>query len=145
MAEIKKFSLVKPTTDTPFAIDFEWWKTHDNNWRVFLIGYLCAEHASVYSDKNEDELMDWVDIETGEVQTVDGLLHVVITHCSKQPDFLNNNTALVDSVFRTLLANNNKMMTPSELAEPTGKPAEVILRTLAGPQVYKGIRPIHNL
>ena len=41
MQEIKKkFSLVKPSIETPFHIDFEWWKETDSNWRVFLFDFL---------------------------------------------------------------------------------------------------------
>jgi len=143
MVETKKFSLVKPTVDTPFAIDFEWWKNYDNNWRVFLQSCLCADHQMLFSQSNEIDLIDWVDPDTAEIQTVDGLQHTLISHCSKQPGFLSDHTTLVDSVFKLFVANNNSPLTPSQLAVQTGKSADTILRTLAGPQIYKGIRPCH--
>jgi len=143
MVEPKKFSLVKPTVDTPFAIDFDWWKNYDNNWRVFLQSCLCSEHQALFSQSNEIDLIDWVDPETAEIQTVDGLQHTLIAHCSKQPGFLSDHTTLVDSVFKLFVANNNSPLTPSQLAVQTGKSADTILRTLAGPQIYKGIRPCH--
>jgi hypothetical protein len=65
----------------------------------------------------------------------------LITHCAKQPEFLTEHTTLVDAVFRTLLANGNMPMSPNELAKHLGRPAETILRTLAGNTVYKGLRP----
>ena len=141
MIEAKHFSLVKPTIDTPFYIDFDWWKQHDNNWRVFLRSCLCPEHQQAFSDLESNVSIDWVDAQTAEVQSVDGLQHILITHCAKQPDFLTEHTTLVDAVFRALLANGNVPMSPVDLAAQTGKPAEMILRTLAGGQVYKGIRP----
>lgn len=144
MVETKRFSLVKPTVKTPFHIDFDWWKQHDNNWRVYLHSCLCAEHQQAFADLKEDTQVDWVDPETAEVQSVDGLQHVLITHCAKQSDFLTNYTTMVDAVFRTLLANGNTPLTPIELAEATNRPAEKILLTLAGPTVYKGLRPVHN-
>lgn len=144
MIETKRFSLVKPTLKTPFHIDFDWWMQHDNNWRVYLRAMLCSEHQEAFQDIDEETKIDWVDAETAEVTSVDGLQHVLITHCAKQPEFLNANTTLVDSVFRTLLVHGNTPMTPYELSEAIGKPADTILRTLAGPQVYKGIRPVHG-
>ena len=41
--EVKRFSLVKPTLQTPFHIDFEWWKQSDRSWRIYLRGYLSPE------------------------------------------------------------------------------------------------------
>ena len=75
------------------------------------------------------------------MQEVDGLQHVLMTHCAKREGFLTEHTTMVDAVFRTLLANGNAPMTPGELSARLGRPAEMILRTLSGPQVYKGIRP----
>lgn len=144
MIDAKRFSLVKPTLDTPFSIDFDWWKQHDNNWRVFLFSFLCAEHQASFSESRNDIAIDWVDPETAEVRTVDGLQHVLMSHCARQSDFLSNTSALVDSVFRTLLAHGNEPMTPVELGKEINRPAETILRTLSGMQVYKGIRPRHG-
>lgn len=144
MIETKRFSLVKPTINTPFHIDFDWWKQHDNNYRVYLHDILCDEHQAAFTDVDQETTVDWVDPETAEVQSVDGLQHVLITHCAQQPDFLSANTTLVDGVFRTLLANGNAPMTPVQLSQAINRPADTILRTLAGPQVYKGLRPIHQ-
>ena len=141
MTEGKRFSLIKPTTNTPFHVDFAWWKQHDNDWRVYLRDVLCPEHQKAYADLSSDQNIDFVDPDTAEVQEVDGLQHVLMTHCAKREGFLTEHTAMVDAVFRTLLANGNAPMTPSELSAKLGRPAEMILRTLSGPQVYKGIRP----
>lgn len=141
MTEVRRHSLVKPTLQTPFCIDFDWWKQHDNNWRIYLYSYLCPAHQQAFADSQEDTQVDWVDPETAEVRTVDGLQHVLMSHCARQPDFLSSTTALVDGVFRVLLANGNDPMTPIQLAEAINRPAETILRTLSGMQVYKGIRP----
>lgn len=144
MIEGRKFSLVRPTVDTHFHIDFDWWMKNDNNWRVYLHDCLCSEHQAAYSNYEESEMVDWVDPNTAEVQSVDGLQHILMTHCAKQPDFLNNTSSLVDAVFRVLLADGNQPLTPKELAEKVNRPAETILRTLAGPVVYKGLRPLKS-
>lgn len=144
MSNIKRTSLIKPTPQTAFHIDFRWWKQHDNNWRVHLISCLCKDHKVAYSQLGENQWLDWVDPETAEVQLVDELQHTLMTHCAKQPDFLTNQTTLVDAVFRVFISNGNSPLTPVQLAEIIGKPAETILRTFSGPKVYKGIRPVIN-
>jgi len=138
----KRRSLIKPKVTTPFKIDFEWWKKHDRDWRVYLRGFLCDEHKALFESTENDEIIDWVDPKTGEVTQVDALFHTLMTHCAKQVDFLNSKMALVDSVFRILLANGNRPMTPEELGDRTNRPASTILRTLSGIRVYKGIRPV---
>lgn len=138
----KRRSLIKPKETTPFKIDFEWWKKHDRDWRVYLRGFLCDEHKTLYESTENDEIIDWVDPKTGEVTQVDALFHTLISHCAKQENFLNSRMALVDSVFRILLANGNRPMTPEELGDRMNRPALTILRTLSGIRVYKGIRPV---
>jgi hypothetical protein len=99
------------------------------------------DHQKTFSEHNENVDIDFVDMETGIVRTVDGLQNVLMNHCARQPDFITDNTALVDAVFRVFLANGNRPMSPLELEQEIGRPANTILRTLAGARVYKGIRP----
>ena len=139
---LKRSSLIKPIITSPFKIDFDWWKNHDRDWRVYLRSFLCEEHQVLFEDLENDEVIDWVDQKTAEVSQVDGLLHVLITHCAKQDSFLTNRMALVDSVFRLLLSNGNQPMTSEELGKVLNRPPTTILRTLSGFRVYKGIRPI---
>ena len=87
------------------------------------------------------EAIDWVDPVTAEVKPVDGIQNALMTHCVKQPDFLTSQTALVEAVFRLFLTNGNNPMSSRDLGERLNRPAETILRTLAGARVYKGIRP----
>ena len=138
----RPFSLIKPTVDTPFHINFNWWKQHDNNWRIFLHSCLCSEHQNVFNNIDSGANIDIVDPDTAEVLSVDGLLHTLASHCARQPEFITPNTTLVNAVFRTLLAGGNTPTSPRQLAEILGKPATTILRTLAGHVVYKGIRPV---
>lgn len=141
MSEPKKFSIIKPTLDSPFQIDFDWWKTNENDWRIFLIDYLCPEHKELFQNADTEKLIDWVDKDTGEVHSLDGIQHTLIAHCAKEPGFVSINTALVDAVFRTFLANENKPLSPNELSILIQQPASKILLTFSGIQVYKGIRP----
>jgi hypothetical protein len=139
--EIKRFSLVKPTLQTKFHIDFDWWGQNDNDWRVHLRSLLCATHQQAFSEAAGDEMIDWVDLETAEVQRVNGLRNALISHCAKQEGFITDHTTMVDAVFRVFLANGNVPLTPVDLAERLGRPPEMILRTLSGGHVYLGLRP----
>ncbi len=141
MTEIKRISLVKPTIQTPFKIDFDWWQQNDRDWRVYLRNYLCPEHQAAFAKVDIFDEVDWVDPETAEVQRVEGLQHILITHCAKDISFITMQSTLVDSVFRLFLANGNTPLTPEQMSEELGRDASIILRTLSGPRVYKGIRP----
>jgi len=134
-------TLVKPTPDTPFHIDYDWWERKGLHIGVELQTHLCQEHRVVFSEYFDMEIIDWVDEKTGEVTQVDGLQHVLQVHCSKQPGYIHEHLPLVDAVFRVFLANGNTPLTCRELGSITDHPPEKILRTLAGRQVYKGIRP----
>ena len=141
MNETKMTSLIKPTIQTPFHVDFDWWRATDNNWHVALQGLLCPEHQEAFATLPEGQLIDWIDPETAEVRQLDGLQHTIISHCARQADFLNEHTALVEGVFRLLLANGNTPIAAEELGRRLNRPADTILKTIAGVRVYKGIRP----
>jgi hypothetical protein len=141
MAAGKRLSLIKPTVNTPFHIDFEWWKKNERDWHVYLRSLLCAEHQEAFAGMEEGEAIDWVDPQTAEVKPVEGIQNALMTHCVKQPDFLTEQTAMVEAVFRLFLTNGNIPMTAQELGGKLHRPPDTILRTLAGPRVYKGLRP----
>lgn len=140
-SELRRHSFIKPTLQTPFCIDFEWWKNHDTNWKIHLQSCLCEEHRKVFEDLDMVETIDWIDPETAEVHSVDGLQHILMSHCARQPEFIDRFTTVVDAIFRVFLANGNTALSSEELAERTGKSANSILQILSGRRVYKGIRP----
>jgi len=135
-------SLLKPTARTPFHIDFEWWKQNENDWHVFLRSLLCPDHQEAFANIEEGEMIDWVDPQTAEVRQVDGIQHALMSHCALQPDFASARTALVEAVFRTFIVNGNTPMSAEELGKKLERPADTILRTIAGPRVYRGLRPV---
>jgi hypothetical protein len=137
-------TLVKPTLDTPFHIDYEWWKRKGLHISVELRTHLCPEHRKVFGEHFDTEKIDWVDKQTGEVTQVD-LQHILRVHCSKQPGYINEHLSLIDAIFRVFLANGNTPSTCEELSNIIGHPPEKILRTLAGRRVYKGIRPVQKV
>lgn len=133
---------VKPTVDTKFHIDAEWWEEKGHNFRVHLLSHLCRECQERYKNYEEAELIDWIDADTGEVSQVDGLWHSLRVCCSKKPEYVNELTPMTTAIFRTFLANGNDPLTPTELAERLGRPADSILRTIGGLRVYNGIKPV---
>jgi hypothetical protein len=141
MNEVKKISLIKPTLQTPFHIDFDWWRANDNNWHIALQSLLCPEHQEAYINLPEGQMIDWVDPGSAEVRQLDGIQNALISHCAKQPGFLDEHTALVDAIFRVLLANGNTPMSVEELGKHLNRPPAIILKTIAGPRIYKGLKP----
>lgn len=140
----QRFSIVKPALSTPFHIDFDWWKINDSNWRVFLYDFLCEFHREAFKDYPSDIIIDAVDPVTAEVHQEDGLLYTLMTHCAKQPEFIQPNATLVSLIFRIFLSNGNKPLNAEQLSKISNRPANTILVTLTGKQIYKGIRPIQN-
>jgi len=132
---------VRPTLDTKFHIDREYWERADRDLQVYLRSHLCEEHKDAFAEFESDAMVDYVDPTTAEVTRVVGIQHVLITHCSQQPDYLTQKTTLVNAVFRVFLANGNQPLTPVELGEKLERRPDTILKTLSGARVYKGIRP----
>jgi len=135
--------VVKPTLDTPLNIDYGWWDRNDLDIGIELRAHLCKEHKQAFGRSvGAEEKIDWIDKQTGEVRRVNGLQHVLHIHCSKQPDYINDDLSLVDAVFRVFLARGNKPLSARELGSVTGRYPERILRTLTGRRIYKGICPV---
>lgn len=135
---------VRPTVETKFHIDFDWWETSGRNFRVHLLSHLCQECQGRFENHEEAQHIDWVDEETAEVTRVDGLWHSLRVCCSQKSDYVSETTPLATAVFRTFLANGNEPLSPVELADRLGRPAETILRTIGGLRIYNGIKPISS-
>jgi hypothetical protein len=132
---------IKPTLDTKFHIDYAWWDREERELRVYLLSHLPPDQRKLFAQYKDTEEVDWIDPETAEVHKVDALQRALQEN-SQDPDFITAQTSLVDAVFRVFLANNNTPLTPIELGEQIGRPPRTILRTLAGANVYKGLRPV---
>jgi hypothetical protein len=135
---------MRPTVDTKFHIDFDWWEEKERNFRLHLLSHLCSDCQSRYKDHREAELIDWVDADTAEVTKVDGLWHSLRICCSQRPDYVDELTPLTTAVFRTFLANGNEPLSPVELQDRLRRPADTILRTIGGVRVYHGIKPVKD-
>lgn len=138
----KHLSRVRPTIDTPFHINRRWWEQAGRDVRVELWHHLCPEHQAAFADRLDIGTIDWVDPNTAEVTQMDGLEHLIREHCGQQEGYQQPELPMVDAVFRVFLANGNQPLAPRELAVLIGRPAETILRTLAGREVYKGLQAV---
>lgn len=132
--------LIKPTLDTKFYIDYSWWDRNPEDLRIYLLSHVLPEQRERLQESEENSVIDYIDPETGEVSQVDEL-NLAIKLAAADPNFINPQTSLVDSVFRVFLANGNQPLTPRELAEETDRNATTILKTFSSTRIYKGIRP----
>lgn len=133
---------VKPTLDTKFHIDYNWWKREDRDLRAYLISHLLPEQRTRFEgNQGESDVVDWIDPDTAEVRRVDALQQA-LTKAAADPQYITDHTTLVDAVFRIFLANGNKALSPNELNERINRNPNTILKTLAGATVYKGLRPL---
>lgn len=140
--KVKAPTLKRPTEDTRFYIDYDWWERSNLDLKTYLYSRLdIDEDLQLDSDMEKVDLIDQL---TGEVRQVDGFQYVLQTYFSKLPQDFASRTSLVDAVFCVLLANANQPMTAREIAERLQRQPEVVLRTLGGPQVYQGIRPLFD-
>jgi hypothetical protein len=139
---------VRPTLNTKYHIDFDWWAEQGLNFRSYLSSQLCDECKPKYADARAAELVDWVDPVTAEVKRVDALWQALKSCCSTRADYIAETTPLTTAIFRMFLANDNTPLSPAELAENLAKrgsrrySAEDILRTLSRGPIYRGIKPV---
>jgi hypothetical protein len=133
-------ALKRPTAETRFYIDYDWWERSNLDLKTYI--YTRLHVGDDLQLETEGENVDLIDPATGEVRQVDAFEYVLQAYFSKQPEDFAARTSMVDAVFSVLLANANEPMTAQEIAEKLQRPTETVLRTLAGPQVYQGIRPI---
>lgn len=134
---------VKPTLDTKFHIDFNWWQQKGQNLRSQLQSHACEEALKQFAEYEPEQTFDWIAPDTGEVFQVNLLWYLVHKHCREQPDFINQLTPLTTAIFRAFIANNNSPLTPVEIYQQIQKKSpEVILRTIGARRIYQGIRPV---
>jgi hypothetical protein len=138
-----KFStLLKPTVDTQFHIDYEWWERSDKDLRQTMIAQLPAglrDHVATQAGNNS--LVDYIDPVTAEVTQLDDLSFALRTAATHE-DYITPQASVIDSIFRLFLANGNQPLTVTELGERLERPPQTILKMLSGREIYYGIRPV---
>ncbi len=137
-----KFStLIKPTLDTQFHIDYEWWERSDKDLRQFKIAQLPAALRDRVTSQPDENTVDFIDPVTAEVTQMDEL-SLALRMAAAEPDYITLQASAIDSIFRVFLANGNQPLTANELGERLDRPAQTILKMLSGREIYYGIRPV---
>jgi len=138
--KLKTSALKRVTPETRFYIDYEWWDKSELDLKSYITTRLSLdEEINLESEREE---VDLVDANTGEVVKVDGFQYLIQTYFEQLPEDFATRTSLVDAVFCVLLANANQPMTANEIAEKVDRPTATIIKTIGGPKIYQGIRPI---
>src|SRR5258706_6691581 len=140
MVEGKRPSLVKPSVNSLFHVDFDWWQKTERDWHVYLRTLLCPEHQEAFANVEQVQSIDWVDPVTAEVKLVDGVQNTLMMHCVKQPGFLTAQTALVEAVFRLFFPNGNVPLSSQDLGDKLKRPPATVLHPLVEVPGYNGIR-----
>ena len=134
---------LRPTAETKFHIDFSWWEKQNKDIRVFMRDVLCPECREAVASLPDGETVDMIDPETAEVTQVDVTWECIRACCGLKPDYITSDAPLLDSIFRTFLANGNKPLSILTLHELLDKrPPDTILRMLTKGRIYMGIRPV---
>ncbi len=134
--------LIKPSVETKFYIDYEWWEQSRDDLQIYLLTHVAPDQQKALERSEPGVMYDYVDPSTGEVFQMDAL-GLAIRESAKRDDFITGHIGLIDSVFRALLVNGNAPLNALELAALTGRNASTILKTIGGVRIYRGIRPHH--
>lgn len=135
--------LVKPTMQTRFSVDADWWENNKQDLTQHLIN-ICKDLDYALEEPSDDDadMFDWINPSTGQVSQVNRFFYHYLSYCGCHDEYLTERLSLVESLFRALMGAGNQPMTAPELAEATGRPAVKILQTLSGRRTYKGIRAV---
>ena len=136
-------SLTKPSVDSRFHLDLEWWEAQGRNLRIELLSHLCRECMDGFASYLNSEMVDWVDPEIGEVRRVDGLWHSLQSCCCQKGSFLSADTSLATAIFRLFVANGNQPLSAVEIWQRLARrDPGTILRLLVKGRPYYGVRPV---
>jgi len=135
----------RPTLQTPFHVDWQWWMKNDPNYRYTVFEQLCESCRARFPSPASVDEVDWVDPDTGEVIRADALMMCLQQHCVQDDAYVHQNLPLSAAVFRLFMQLGNRPMTVEEIHEHIyWRPAKTILRLLGAPAVHYGIRPVES-
>jgi hypothetical protein len=138
-----KFKLRRPTVEMPFHVDWSWFERNNFDVDRIVWNQLCDDCQQQFGNDYVVEEVDYIEPETGEVSRVDTLREAILAHCQWLPDYINEETPLVQSVLRLFLANNNKPLSSQQIAQRLQRhDADAILRVLTAGGVQSGIVPM---
>jgi len=94
-------------SEDKWVIDIDWLEANDRSFSVMVSNYLCTKcRKKLKIDQNESQPSD--------------ILKSIKSCCSRSNEFLSPMLPLQESVFRVLLANGNKGLTPDEINQDLG-------------------------
>lgn len=133
----------RPTVDTAFHIDWEWWKANDRNYRLYLHEQLCETCRRRFPSPLDVADVDWVDPVTAEVTRADALQMCLQRQCADDPEYIHEALPVAAAVFRVFLVNGNKPLSANGLHEilPWRTP-QTILRVIGARRTHYGIRVV---
>lgn len=133
----------RPTVETPFQIDWEWWANNDRNYRLYLHEQLCEACRHRFPSPLAVDEVDWIDPVTAEVTRADALQMCLRTECAQDPDYITESLPVAAAVFRVFLVEGNRPMSPKELNKRLHwRSPDTILSVIGGRRVHYGIRPL---
>ena len=65
--------LIKPSLETKFFIDYDWWETSRDDLQIYLLTHLSEEQQQALANRDLQDVYDYVHPETGEVFALDAL------------------------------------------------------------------------
>ncbi|MBL8148264.1 MAG: hypothetical protein JNL34_17945 [Anaerolineae bacterium] len=134
-------TLIKPTLDSLYHIDYEWWERSGKDLNQALIAQLPQYLRDNLSARPGETTLDYVDPATAEV-TPENELMLAIRMAAQGPEFVTPQTSITDAIFRSFAANGNQPMSVNELGVLLARPPQTILKMLSGREVYYGLRPV---
>lgn len=137
---IRPGGLAKPTLDTKYYIDYEWWRTSSEDLRSNLLRQVPPEFKEAVLAEPEDREMDYIDPKTGRVSRVNPL-QFALKAAAENAEYLSEDVSLADVIFRVLLIRDNAPISSRELAALTGREEDKIFGLLKSPRVLYGLRP----
>jgi len=137
----KPTTLIKPTLDTLYHIDYEWWERSGKDLAQALIAQLPQSLRDNLSVHPGEITLDYVDPVTAEV-TPENELTLAVRTAAQDPSFVTPQTSITDAIFRIFVANDNQPQSVNELAERLSRPPQTILKMLSGREIYYGLRPV---
>jgi len=134
--------LARPTVDTPFQINLDWWERHQQDFTSYLRDALCQECLKQFPADVALTEIDLVDPVTAEVRRLNSLWACLVETCSRKPGYISPELPLATALFRALLTRGNAPLSPNDMQHLIGRSSpQTILRVLTGPTPIFGILP----
>jgi len=136
--------LFKADPNTKFRIDWSHWEHAGMTPSEVMRPYLCEKCREELDNlPAAEELVDGVDMITGEVHRVSIIHEHLVACCSQQRDYLRPTIPLSNALLRALLATWDNQLTPVELQKRLGRSdPQAIFRLLTKGPVRDRIVPV---